>query len=190
MGFGHGAALTSTPLLGKEGTPLKKKLEEIMLEVAQKTAEKGLTDVGLFSGGAEGTYYVGCPVNLRPSQPIIIPRQSGTIRIPELSFTVGLRFDQSRITFDCSENLELALAVESKVTGKVATVSRATSESSTMMGDAAAGEAGEEEALVNGTVAQVMLSTFFDFAEMSGLTPVPIKDVQGPLRYIDPNDIS
>jgi hypothetical protein len=189
LGFGDGVALTSTPLLGEYGAILHKTLEDIMLEAAHKRAEQGLTEVGLFNGGAEGTYYLGCPTNMLPSQPIVIPRRTGIIRIPEISFTVGLRFDQSRITVDRSANLEFALAVESKVTGKIATVSRATNESSTILGDAATDAAQDaEQALVNGTVARVMLRTFFDFAEMSKLTPVPIDDVRGPLRYVDPND--
>lgn len=188
LGFGDGAAVTSTPLLGEDGAMLGKTLEDVMLEVARTRAEQGLAEVGLFNGGAEETYFLGCPVTMRPSQPIVIPRQTGVIRIPELSFTVGLRFDQSRITVDRSGNLEFALAVESKITGKVVTVSRACNGNSTILGEAATDTTDiGEPALVNGMVARVMLSSFFDFAEMSDLIAVPIEDVRSPLCYIDPN---
>ena len=56
------------------------------------------------------------------------------------------------------------------------------------MGEAAAYTTDDgEPALVNGMVARVMLSSFFDFAELSDLITVPIEDVRSPLRYIDPN---
>jgi len=189
LGFGDGVALTSTPLLDAAGISEQKTLEDIILDAAHKTVERGLVQVGLFNGGADGVYYIGCPATLRPPRPFVIPRKTGELQIPALDFVVGLRFDQKRMTFDRAENLQFALAVESKVTGKTATALRKAGAGSTLLNETETrADANDDPALVNGTVARIMLKSFFDFAEIARLTPVPIADVQSELRYVDPND--
>lgn len=183
-----GVAESATPLLKPDGSRFDLTLEDAILEALGKNTERALAETGLFNGGEAGIYYLGCPFVLRPSEPFVIPTETGTLTIPELKVDAGLRFDQSRVTVDRGEQLEFSLAVESKVTGKVSTASRAIGANATILDDAAEPrDERAEPALTNGMVARVMLKSFFDFSEMSGLTSVPIEQVRQPLIYTDPN---
>lgn len=187
--YGPGAQHSQTPILRRAQEAKGTTLEEVILSYARDTARIALRDANLFNNGDDGDYYVGCPMTVTPPEPFVIPRTTGLILLPKISVVIGLKFQQSRMIKDRGADMQFALAVESKVTGKIATVSRRTDAHETQMQAMNPNRSdNEKDAYKNGSVAQVMLSSYFDFYEISALTPVPREQVVGPIKYVDPNN--
>jgi hypothetical protein len=103
--------------------------------------------------------------------------------IPELTFTLGLKVSQSRITVDRAQQYKFAVALENFVTGKISAASRQIDAVLTNLTELAptAPPSDDQQPLVNGSVMRVVLKALFPFDEMKGLSPVPIASVRRPV---------
>jgi hypothetical protein len=124
---------------------------------------------------------VGAPVNLRPDVPFKVPRNGELLVIPRMSFDLGIKIHQSRITVDRAQRYRFALALENFITGAVSTASRPLDTALTTLAELDIKEPSlGEQVFVNGSLLRVVLKGFFPFDEMAGLTPIPIDQARRP----------
>jgi hypothetical protein len=173
--FGPNDALSSTPTLTKDGSQGGNPVEEYILDGAQKALTQALGEGFTINSGAEGTRYMGCPVNLEFSSPLMIPQNGEIIIIPKISFHLGIKITQSRITVDRAQKYKFVLALENCINGKTSSASRRTGAAQTTLSDIVpAKDIREGEApVVNGSILRVVINGFFPFEEMKDLEPVP-----------------
>jgi Restriction endonuclease len=181
--FGSDGPLSSTPTLKRDGSQGGDSLEKYVFDGATKALNKSMGEFHLINGGAECTRYIMCPVNLLPTTPFLVPINAEVIIIPKMSFGLGIKVAQSRITVDRAKNYRFALAIENYITGSISTPSRRLDVERTTLVDLVPPEpAPEGEApVVNGSILRVCIKSFFPFEEMNGLSPIPIESVRRPL---------
>lgn len=186
--IGHPEGNSVTPLLKPDGSAGSRTLEDHIVDGIQAGAKQAFGRSMLFNGGKEGTYFLGCPVRIEATEPLRIARKHGMFLVSALELPAALKITQSRITIDRAEQMEFALAVESKVTGDISVASRATGAALTRLRQAFdPATATVTDPLRNGQLVRVTLAGYFDIKEMDGLIPV-LADTSRPFDYVDPNE--
>lgn len=180
--FGDEGPQSTTTTLKRDGSPGGDSLEKYIFEAAQKALTQGLTQFQMLNGGAECTRYVLCPVNLIPDVPFRVPQNGEIIIIPRITFDLGIKVCQSRVTVDRAKQYKFAVAVENFVTGKVSAASRQLDAALTNLVELGGQTppSGGEQPYVNGSLLRVAIKGFFQFEEMKSLTPVPIESLRRP----------
>jgi hypothetical protein len=164
-----------TPTLKRNGSPGGDPIEKYLADAMQQAMTKTLADVQMINGGDECTRYVGKPVDLLPDVPFKIPISGEVIVIPKISFMLGVKFHQSRITIDRAQRYRFALALKNFVTGAVSAASRPLDAALTTLAEQDQKEPPPgEQVFVNGSLMRVVLQSFFPIEEMAVLTPLPI----------------
>jgi hypothetical protein len=98
-----------------------------------------------------------------------------------MSFDLGVKIQQSRITVDRAQRYRFALAFENFITGAVSSASRPIDATLTTLAELEIEEPPPgEQALVNGTLMRVVMKAFFPFEEIASCTPIPIDEVRRP----------
>jgi len=178
--FGPLGALSSTPTLKKDGSQGGDPVEKYLLDAAQKALAQTLGEGFTINGGAECTRYMGCPVNVDFSSPLMIPQNGEIVSIPKMSFHLGIKIAQSRITVDRAMQYRFALALENCINGRTSSASRRPDATQTVLADIVPINAAPEGngAFANGSIVRVLLKGFFPIEEMSGLESVPDPRIQ------------
>jgi hypothetical protein len=177
LSYGEEGPLSSTPILNPEENGVL--LETRMSDAAQKALVIFMSSAFTINGGAECTRYMLGKVNLEPPQPFVILIEKVRATIPKISFDLGIKIAQSRITIDRAKQYMFALAIENCINGNVATASRPIDALHTTLSPAVPIEAAPEgDILTNGSVLRVFVKGFFRFEEMAGLKPIPIESIR------------
>lgn len=173
--FGVDGPESSTPTLKRDGSLGGEPLEKYLFDAAQKALSHGLSQFEMINGGEECTRYIMCPTNLVPDVPFRLLMNGEILIIPKISFDLGIKIDQSRITVDRAKQYKFALALENYVTGTISTASRLLDATAlTTLAEAGPTEPRPdgEAPFVNGSLLRVVAKGFFPFEEMKGLTPI------------------
>jgi hypothetical protein len=101
----------------------------------------------------------------------MVPISGEFVVIPKITFDLGIKVQQSRITVDRAKNFKFALALKNCVNGKTAAASRRVDGTQTVLTEIPA--ARPDGADVNGSVLRAFAKGFFPFEEMTGLMPMP-----------------
>lgn len=171
-----------TSTLKMDGTPGGDSLEKHLFDAVQKALPQALTEFQMINGGAECTSYVLCPVNLVPTNAFLVPLNGEVIIIPKLTFDLGIKISQSRITVDRAKQYKFAVALENYVTGKISAASRQPDAAVTNLVELAPQVVSPngEQPYINGSLMRVVIKGFFPFDEMKNLAPVPIDSIRRP----------
>ncbi|MHC2424217.1 hypothetical protein ACVII1_007218 [Bradyrhizobium elkanii] len=172
--FGPEGPISSTPTIARDGVSIGKRLEDYIFDAARQSFATAFEKSFIMNGGATCTRYFRRPVNLLPDQPFVIPKGLARIFVPKLSFDLGIKIDQSRITVDRAEQYLFALAVENCVNGTVSSAARPRDAKYAVLAELRAeeGKPNGQEPVRNGSVITVALNGFFPFEETAGLQPV------------------
>jgi hypothetical protein len=175
--YGLDGPISSTPTLKRDGSPGGEPLEKYIMDGVKQTFDLTLGKFHLINGGEECTRYIGCPVNLLPDVPFRLPINGETIILPKISFDMGIKVTQSRITVDRAKNFRFALALVNYVTGSVSSASQPVGMTNTILAPISPPEPIPENdsPIVNGSVLRVSIKGFFPIEEMSGLKPIPLE---------------
>jgi hypothetical protein len=173
--FGSQGPISSTPTLKKDGTPGGKDVEVYIAETANQSMMEALGEPFTINGGEECTRYIGRPVNVQFTSPLTIPLNGAFVLIPKLSFQLGIKIMQSRITIDRAKQYRFALAVVNCINGNLSSVAKRIDGHETVLAEMVTldGKSGEPP-LVNGSIMRVILGGFFQIEEMNGLQPIPM----------------
>jgi hypothetical protein len=167
---------SSTPvtLHGKPDT-----LERI-LNVASMTMLKRLTEKSVtFNNRADCTVHLMGHAELPFDPPLLIPGPVPGFfaTCPKIECDIGVRVVQSRIHVDRSDKYLFALAVEDCVSGAVYAASRENGANVSILQPLNASTGTKGEPIQKGSLMRVIANPFFDFAEISGLTPVSTPEI-------------
>lgn len=175
LDFGSEGAISSTPTLKKDGTPGGKDVEVYISDAANQSMMEALGDPFTINGGEECTRFIGRPVNVQFTSPLTIPMNGAFVLIPKLSFQLGIKIIQSRITIDRAKQYKFALAFVNCINGSRLSASRQIDGNETVLADIGApdGKSGGPP-LTNGLIMRVILGGFFQFEEMKELLPIPM----------------
>jgi hypothetical protein len=177
--FGPDGAISSTPTLRKDASPGGDPVEKYILEAAQKALTQTLGDGFTINGGEECTRYMRSPVNVDFSGPLMIPLNGEIIIIPKMSFDLGIKIAQSRITVDRAKKYRFVLALENRINGNTSSASRTADAAQTVLKDiVSVTNSGAGVGIVNGAIVRVTLKGFFPIDEMNSLEPVPDPRIQ------------
>jgi hypothetical protein len=115
-----------------------------------------------------------CPVNPDFASPLMIPLNGDIIIIPKMSFHLGIKIVQSRITVDRAQKYRFVLALENCINGRTSSATRRIDATQTTLTDIVPPkDIREGEApFVNGSILRVVIKGFFPFGEMKGLEPI------------------
>ena len=104
----------------------------------------------------------------------MIPLNGEIIIIPKMSFNLGIKITQSRITVDRAKKYRFALALENCINGKTSSASRLMNAPQTVLTDIILVQDSCEGGapFVNGSILRVFLKGFFPIEEMKGLEAV------------------
>jgi hypothetical protein len=121
----------------------------------------------LGTGDEEVTAYAKVPVNLELPKPLVVRVDGIYVLISKISFQLGIKIVQTRFKLDRQAQYEFALAVESKVTGKVIAAARKKDAKTTNLSPWAQKEVpAGEKAVEDGSFMKIGLKAFFIFEEM------------------------
>jgi hypothetical protein len=114
-------------MLTADGTVGEKTLEKHFAEGAEKALARAMETTFIINGGEECTRYFHVGVNLVPPQGVytVVVAPQRVLMSSKISFDLGLKISQSRITHDRAEQYRFALALENCVNGVVSAASRA-----------------------------------------------------------------
>jgi hypothetical protein len=172
--FGPHGPISSTRTLKKDGTPGGKDVEVYISETANQSMMEALGDPFTINRGEECTRYMGRPVNVQFSSPLTIPMNGAFVLIPKLSFHLGIKIMQSRITIDRAKQYKFALAVVNCINGNLSSAARPINGVETILEDIVTPRAKSDQLpLINGSIMRVILGGFFEFEEMRGLERIP-----------------
>jgi hypothetical protein len=173
--FGNEGPVSSTPIVSPTGKAAGT-LEQQLFDSAQRSLKEFLTENFLLNSGAECTRYMHGNVTLQSPAPTLVRVKDIIVGIPKISFSLGIKIVQSRVTIDRSENLLFALAIENCINGNITTASRDTTAEHTVLSNAVRDkEKSSEESLKNGSLIRVFTKGFFPFEEMEDLKSVPFE---------------
>ena len=175
--LGDGGDESSTPIIA-DGRPDTKTLEALIKEMAIDSAQKVyLAKIMTFEGGGrEGEALVHIQVNYLPKVPAQVQANGGTIFMPKMFISVGLRITQTRFQFDRAEKHTFVLAVEDCVRRTVTAASRLDGEEITVL-TPLSGEppANAGDVLQNGSVISVWLGPLHDFKDFADIPPGKVR---------------
>jgi len=174
--FGSQGPISSTPTLKKDGTPGGKDVEVYISDAANQSIMEALGDPFTLNKGEECTRYMGHPVNVQFTSPLTIPMNGGLLLVPKLSFQLGIKIMQSRITIDRAKQYKFALAVVNCINGNRSSAAKRVDGKETVIEGIITPEAmmSAEAPLLNGSVMRVILGGFFQFEEMKDLQRIPM----------------
>ena len=154
-------------------------LEARVADAAKSALAIFMANSFTINGGSECTRYLLGKVNLEPKQPFVIAIENTLVTIPKITFDLGIKIVQSRITIDRAGRYVFALAVENCINGNISTASRPIDANRTTLAPLAPIDAVQEGgALKNGSVMRVFVKGFFPFEEMAALQPIPMESIQ------------
>lgn len=177
--FGPEGPISSTPTIARDGISIGRSVEEYILDAARQSFRTAFEKPFVMNGGISCTRYFRRPVNLLPDRAFIIPKGLARIFIPKISFDVGIKIDQSRITVDRAERYLFAVAVENCVNGHVSSAARRHGAPHTTLAELRTVEEKREgdESVKNGSIITVEIKSFFPFEETAGLELVSFKSL-------------
>jgi hypothetical protein len=120
-------------------------------------------------------------VNLIPDSPFKIPLDQRVLMSPKISFDLGIKISQSRVSHDRAEQYKLALALENCVNGTVSSASRSREAKVTTLSQIDAKPEAGEGVLHNGSVLRVFIKGYFQYGETEGLERIPFESVSRPI---------
>lgn len=164
--LGDGGSTTAISKSCLNEPTLEKLIERLARESARVAYQPVRLDFG--EGVYDGIYRARFRVNFAPEQPVECPRDGAVILIPRIEFDVGLRVNQSRMQIDRGERYAFVLAVEDCVNKVVSTASRE-EDGKTILQPARTEPPDPEDTLKNGSILQVWLKGYADFAEFVDL---------------------
>lgn len=123
------------------------------------------------SGADEGEHCARFKVNFAPPVPVRAPQPTGALILPRIEFDVGLTISQGRLQIDRAANYAFVLAVEDCVNKVVSTASRVRDEATTVICPPRSEAVDPEDIYQNGSVAQIWLEGFTDFAPFEASPP-------------------
>jgi hypothetical protein len=147
-------------------------VEKQILERANKALAQVLGDGFTLNGGIECTRYMGASINLDFSPPLRVPFAGDVVVLPKITFDLGIKIMQSRITVDRAINFKFAVALENCINKTTASASQRVGATQTVLSEMVPVQ-NAGAALVNGSVLRTIVKGFFPFEEMAGLEPVP-----------------
>jgi hypothetical protein len=180
LSFDENGPLSTTPLLNLDGTP-GISLETRMADGAQTALSQAMERSFTLNGGIECTRYMNVQVNLVPTSPFKIQLGQRILITSKISFDLGIKISQSRISHDRAEQYKFALALENCVNGSVSSASRPRDARVTTLNQIVTKPDTGGEILQNGSVLRVFIKGYFPFDEMSGLEPIPFELVSRPI---------
>jgi hypothetical protein len=157
-----------TPIVNADATPgdsLERLIIRKSAEALNQVIQGHHFDLG--TGDEEVTAYAKVPVNLELPKPLVVRVDGIYVLISKISFQLGIKIVQTRFKLDRQAQYEFALAVESKVTGKVIAAARKKDAKTTNLSPWAQKEVpAGEKAVENGSFMKIGLKAFFIFEEM------------------------
>ena len=167
-----------TPLI-KSSDQKRDTLEELLEDAILKGARKVLAEGFTINGGDECERYMMANLVVNFDKKALLFADGVWIEISGAKMELGLKINQSRIVVDRSMNYLFALAVENYVTSTISIASRVKSTGSTLIEDIQQpDETPNESTVQNGSVLQVFLRDYFDFAELTDKEPVSLDQVR------------
>jgi hypothetical protein len=179
--FNENGPVSTTPLLLADGTIGKKSLEIHFAESAEKSLAQALERNFIINGGAECTRYLNMEVNLLPDSPFKVPLGQRVLMSSKISFDLGIKISQSRISHDRAEQYKFALALENCINGTVSAASRSREATITTLSQLDAETERDEGVLQNGSIFRVVIKGYFKYDEMKGLEKIPFESVSRPI---------
>ena len=159
---------SSTPLVNADATPgdtLEKLIIRKSSEAMNQVIQGHHFDLG--TGDEKVTKYAKVLVNVEPPTPLVVRVDGLYVMISKISFQLGLKIRQTRFKLDRKAQYEIAVAVESKVTGKVTEVTRKRGEATTDLYPwAKTGVPAGEQVVENSSFMKFGLKALFAFEEI------------------------
>ena len=187
LGFGPDGPTSKTPLLNSEQKISSDSLEMKIFEASQRVLKQTILDVGVFNGGEKRTFYMSRPVNLQSENRFMVPQDNGVLAFEKMTFDLGIRIDQSRITIDRAEKLSFAVAIENCVTQTVTAAYREKDAVATNLSHIMLSKVTErDDAVENGTIIRIFMKGMFSFDEVRNLQPVLYEQNVQPFVYQTP----
>ena len=180
-----------TPLVNADAMP-GDSLEKLIIRKSAEAMNQVINghhfDLG--TGDEDVTEYAKVLVNVEPPTPLVVRVDGIYVMISRISFQLGLKIIQTRFKFDRQAQYEFALAVESKVTGKVTVASRRKDAATTELYPwANLGVPAGEQVVENGSFMKFGLRAFFLFEEMlNGKMVERVLAAQPPVVGASPAD--
>ncbi len=184
MEFNENGPVSSTKLLLPDGTIGKKPLEQHLVDGAEIALAQMMENSFIINGGEECTRYFNIIVPLVSTSPFSILLGPRVLVSPKITFDLGLKISQSRITHDRAQQYRFALALENCVNGVVSAASRARENKVTTLAEIVPKPRSDEAILENGSVLRVFVKGYFPFSEMNGLQPAPFEPTKKPLATV------
>lgn len=175
--LGDPAGTSQTPIKidGKPYTTL----EELLLDIANRTAQLAYRPVRLdFGGKFDGAVKNVIKVNFTPEAPTQIFLDGAIVLAPVITFDLGLKVTQSRLQVDRGEPYAFVLAVEDCVKKAVTTAYRRRNDSATQLQPVVDAKEPAGEPYQNGSIMSIWLDGFESFDEFSGITPSDSPETQ------------
>ena len=178
--FGSEGPVSSTPTLKADGT-LGDSIEKYLFDAVHKALDGFIGTVFLINGGEPCTRYFMQPINLVLSRPFQIPVGGEIAIIPKMSFELGIKIAQSRITVDRALQYKFAIAVENCINGTVSAAARRDDDAVTTVSDLVpvTPPLPGDQVLQNGSIMRVVIKGLFPIEEMAELTPIPFPTPNG-----------
>lgn len=162
--LGEGGSSTPITQSGLNEPTLEKLVERLAHESARATYRPVHLDFG--EDVYDGTHRARFQVSFAPEKAVLCPRDGAVILVPRIEFDVGLKVDQSRMQIDRGERYAFVLAVEDCVNKVVSTASRE-EDGKTILQPARTDPPDPEDTFQNGSIIQVWLKGYVDFAEFA-----------------------
>ena len=128
--------------------------------------------------GSNGTRSFWKHIDIVMNEPIVIPQGTVRVRVPRISFDLGLKIHQKRIQIDRGSKYAFVLAVDDCVRGVIKTAVREGGSPITTLSHVREGktEDGSGPPFQNGSIFRVTVRAYFDFAELADLENGQFRD--------------
>lgn len=126
----------------------------------------------LVNHGDDCTRYFQIPVNMpleKEGCPLEIMIGNDLVFVPEIKLQVGIRVDQSRMTFDRSEHFLYTLAIEDQINKEVYAATKKENSNTNWVKLNLDENEKSEDALQKGSIISCVIGPLFDPSEMKGL---------------------
>ena len=165
LGEGGSKPPTHTEIETESGKD--KTIEEMIARRAQDAAKQVYQPkLASFNGSLHGQILYRVNVNVVPTKDIKVMANGGIVFIRKMSFQLGLRIDQSKLTIDRAKNFIFALAIENCVSQQVFAASRRPGDTLTkLVAISKPDEISDQngEIVQNNSIITVCLATMFSF---------------------------
>ncbi|AUX22826.1 uncharacterized protein SOCEGT47_033390 [Sorangium cellulosum] len=180
--LGSGEGRTETPAFNAQKAPHDCTLEYLLETGSRKALDQVTIANTTFNGRTDCVVYMKIERVLMPFEPPLqVKLGSAWVTCPSIEFELGIRVDQKQISGDRAKYWAHAVAIEDCVNEiSYAAGKRHTDEFATIQPMADAKEQatdGRGEEVKNGSFIRIFSNEYFNFAEVSRLTPVVIPDL-------------